>query len=243
MGNNLATLAVWYLTQIAESTKWLKNRYGSNWRPLLPVNKSHLKLLFNIATYVQETISSGTQADFTNLAETLAPYLEVRYTNTRLAQQSESGVNDSWLYWDTELNQAVIIINADLPENERNFEIAYELASLVFTYGWGIEEKISDTRHFYKRVCANKRPAYNSSSIFLNCHSHKRPRNITSVQVNYDDLLLSLACMIIIPKAQLNDLLKQKPNDIIKAICYKFKVSARIANFSMNVWQTQTNTF
>lgn len=49
--------------------------------------------------------------------------------------------------------------------------------------------------------------------------------------------------MIIIPKAQLNDLLKQKPNDIIKAICYKFKVSARIANFSMNLWQTHTNTF
>lgn len=134
---------------IAEIAKWSKNSYGSNWQPLVPVNKSHFNLLFNTATYVQETISSGAQADFTNLAETLVPYLEVRYTNTRLAQQS--GANDSWLYWDTELNQAMIIINADLPENERNFEIAYELASLVFTYGWGIEEKISDTRHFYKQ--------------------------------------------------------------------------------------------
>lgn len=226
----------------AEITKWFKNSYGSNWQPLVPINnKSHFNLLFNIATYVQETISSGTQADFTNLAETLTPYLEVRYTNTRLAQQS--GVNDSWLYWDTELNQAIIIINADLPENERNFEIAYELASLVFTYGWGIEEKISNTRHFYKRVCAKKQPACNSLSIFLNCHSHKRPRNITSVQINYDDLLLNLACMIIIPKAQLYDLLKQKPNDIIKAICDKFKVSARIASFSGNLWQTHINTF
>lgn len=60
---------------IAESVKWFKNSYGSNWQPLVPVNKSHFKLLFNIATYVQETISSDTQADFTNLAEMLVPYL------------------------------------------------------------------------------------------------------------------------------------------------------------------------
>lgn len=67
---------------IAESIKWFKDSYSSNWQPLVPVNKSHFKLLFNIATYMQETISSGTQADFTNLAETLAPYLDVRCINT-----------------------------------------------------------------------------------------------------------------------------------------------------------------
>lgn len=73
MSNNLIT----------GNAKWLKNSYGSNWQPLVPVNnKSHFNLLFNIATYVQETISSGVQADFTNLAETLVPYLKVRYTST-----------------------------------------------------------------------------------------------------------------------------------------------------------------
>lgn len=56
--------------------------------------------------------------------------------------------------------------------------------------------------------------------------------------MNVRDLIcLNVACLTIIPEIQLYKLLATEPDDIITAVCNKFKVSRRIANFRMKLEQ------
>lgn len=215
-----------------------KRNYGSNWHPLIPVaNDKLLSAAFAIAEDIQETVSYGVRADFSNLAETLAPYLRVHYLDHTGAKIKNShNYFDSYMYCDiSKTNSVTITINTALPENEQNFEIAFELAYLFLWYGFGVKESIYDKDTFRKRV-AHKLGVSENEFILLNSDLHYANSD-TKEQNKFDVPTLNIACLIIIPELQLHKLLLTKPNDIINAICNKFKVSRRIANFRMKLEQ------
>lgn len=217
-----------------------KRNYGSNWHPLIPVaNDKLLTATFAIAKDIQETISYGVRADFSNLAETLAPYLRVHYLDHTGAKiKNRHNYFDSYMYCDISKTDSVTItINTALPENEQNFEIAFELAYSFLWHGFGVKESIYDKDTFRKRV-ARKLGANENEFILLNSDLYYADSDSDIKEQNkFDVPALNIACLIIIPEVQLQELLLTRPSDIISAICDKFKVSRRIANFRMKLEQ------
>ena len=224
------------LDRLDQKEKDFKESYGSNWHPLIPLNNKALSYAFKVAEDIQNIISFGPKADFSNLTETLKPYLQVHYLpHSRAKIENYDNYFDSYLYSDNDkLNSTVITINIALPKDEWNFEIAYELAYLFVFYGFGDEEHIYDTKYFHNRI-AHELRKNERDYLLLNRNLHK-PN--TNEKINVRDLIcLNVACLTIIPEIQLYKLLATEPDDIITAICHKFKVSRRIANFRMKLEQ------
>lgn len=224
------------LDRIDQKEKDFKRSYGSNWHPLIPINTEALSYAFKVAEDIQNVISFGPKADFSNLAETLKPYLQVHYLpHSRAKIENYDNYFDSYLYSDNDkLNSTVITINITLPKDEWNFEIAYELAYLFVFYRFGDDENIYDTKSFHNRI-AHELKKNERDYLLLNRNLHKPNAN---EKTNVRDLIcLNVACLTIIPEIQLYKLLATEPDDIITAVCNKFKVSRRIANFRMKLEQ------
>ena len=224
------------LDRLDQKEKDFKESYGSNWHPLIPLDNETINDVFKAAEYIQNIISFGPKADFSNLAETLKPYLQVHYLpHSRAKIENYDNYFDSYLYSDNDkLNSTVITINIALPKDEWNFEIAYELAYLLVFYGFGDEENIYDTKSFHNRI-AHELRQNERDYLLLNRNLHK-PN--TNEKINARDLIcLNVACLTIMPEIQLYKLLATEPDDIITAVCNKFKVSRRIANFRMKLEQ------
>lgn len=224
------------LDRIDQKEKDFKRSYGSNWHPLIPINTEALSYAFKVAEDIQNMISFGPKADFSNLAETLKPYLQVHYLpHSRAKIENYDNYFDSYLYSDNDkLNSTVITINITLPKDEWNFEIAYELAYLCVFYRFGDDENIYDTKSFHNRI-AHELRKNERDYLLLNRNLHKPNAN---EKTNVRDLIcLNVACLTIIPEIQLYKLLATEPDDIITAVCNKFKVSRRIANFRMKLEQ------
>ena len=224
------------LDRLDQKEKEFKESYGSNWHPLIPLNNEAINDAFKVAEDIQNIISFGPKADFSNLAETLKPYLQVHYLpHSRAKIENYDNYFDSYLYSDNDkLNSTVITINIALPKDEWNFEIAYELAYLFVFYGFGDEENIYDTKSFHDRI-AHELRKNERDYLLLHRNLHKPNSN---GKMNVRDLIcLNVACLTIIPEIQLYKLLATEPDDIITAVCNKFKVSRRIANFRMKLEQ------
>ena len=224
------------LDRIDQKEKDFKRSYGSNWHPLIPINTEALSHAFKVAEDIQNMISFGPKADFSDLAEILKPYLQVHYLpHSRAKIENYDNYFDSYLYSDNDkLNSTVITINITLPKDEWNFEIAYELAYLFVFYRFGDDENIYDTKSFHNRI-AHELGKNKRDYLLLNRNLHKPT---TNEKTNVRDLIcLNVACLTIIPEIQLYKLLATEPDDIITAVCNKFKVSRRIANFRMKLEQ------
>lgn len=234
--NILCALLELELDRIEQKEKDFKKNYGSNWHPLIPLNNEALSDAFKVAEDIQNIISFGPKADFSNLAETLKPYLQVHYLpHSRAKIENYDNYFDSYLYSNNDkLNSTVITINITLPKDEWNFEIAYELAYLYMFYRFGDDENIYDTKSFHNRIAHELRKS-ESDYLLLNSNLHKQT---TNGKMDVKDLIcLNVACLTIIPEVQLHKLLATDHDDIINAVCNKFKVSRRIANFRMKLEQ------
>lgn len=212
--------------------------YGSNWHPLLVLKnndsgKLYQELIDVVKQFQNDLLAYNFQskADFSDLDKLLDSKIDVHYIY--YDHKRAAIALDSYSYWKNETKQLIITVNIDLPENERNFEIAYQLAHLILYFDWDINNNT---------ILNRKMLDYLKSNDFVNINTHAETTACTKTDFSKDEIALAYAILLIVPQSELYKVIKRYPENRIDHVANQFNISRRLARFRLQIEQQLPNS-